>query len=136
MQENIKFIELVLRELNAFNDERVGPCWDLIKAELAKIQDPNKDKYEKTPEEVIKVVSELNEEMENVEDISESFFFVARTDGNCSVIEFLGCDLWNSDDDDREFFEDKNEWEPLVGYIRRKRDELLSNIIMHQKLRI
>jgi phage-related protein len=135
MQENIKFIEMVLRELKAFNDDRVGPCWDLIKAELAKVQDLNKDKYEKTPEEVIKVVRELNEEMEN-EDISESFFFVAHTDGNCSVIEFIGSDLWNSEDDDREFFEDKNEWEPLVNYIRRKRDELLSNIIKHQKLRI
>jgi len=133
MQEDIKFIELVLRELNAFNDERVWPCWERIKTELAKVQNPVP--YEKTSEEVVKAVRELNEEMEDVENISETFFFTARTDGNCSVIEFLGCDLWNSEDDDREFLEDKNEWEPLVNFIRRKRDELLSNIIKHQKIK-
>ena len=91
--------------------------------------------YELTPEEVVKVVRELNEEMEDVEDTSESFFFVAHTDGNRSIIKFLGNTLWNSEDDDeRELIEGKNEWEPLVNFIHRKRDELFSNIIKHQKL--
>jgi len=91
--------------------------------------------YEMTPEEVIKVVRDLNEEMEDVEGTSESFFFVARTDGRRTIVGFLGCILWTSEEDEREFFEDKNEWEPLVDFIRQERDKLLSNIIKHQKLR-
>jgi hypothetical protein len=35
MLEDVKYIEMVLRELNAFEDDKVRPCWERIKTALS-----------------------------------------------------------------------------------------------------
>ena len=43
----------------------------------------------------------------------------------CTKITFLSYDIWNSEDDEREFNEEKGEYEPLESYLRKKVCEIL-----------
>jgi len=50
------------------------------------------------------------------------------TDGYASVIEFMGYVLWSTEDDEREYIEDKDDYEPLAPFVRRKFNELINNL--------
>lgn len=78
--------------------------------------------------EAIDAVDELNDDVEYVEGLSEIFTYSVQTDGTCAIIKFLGCTLWSSEDDEREFYEDRNEYESLVGFCRRERDKMIGNL--------
>lgn len=54
--------------------------------------------------------------------------FTLYTDGFSEIISFLGQPIWASDEDDREFSEVTNEYEPLEPYLLRKAQELIINI--------
>ena len=84
------------------------------------------------PEEVVAVVRELNSEVDDVEDVSQSFYFEMLTDGNCSIVEWMGETLWSSEDDARDYIEEKDEYEPLTNYLRRERDKFLDDAIKHK----
>ena len=84
------------------------------------------------PEEVIKVVAELNDKIDYVEDVSEMIYWCAQTDGNYTNVKYLGCVLWSSENDDREFFDDKDDWEPLETFLIRAQNTLIDNIIKHR----
>lgn len=50
------------------------------------------------------------------------------TDGTSLLIEICGTQIWNDDEDDREFSEEKNEYEPLEPFLRKKINEELELI--------
>jgi len=71
--------------------------------------------------EVIKAIDELNEEFYEItkkdDDIFLSFkYFV----GGVIQIKFRNVVIWYSEDDDRKFDEDKNEYEPFKQFLKRK----------------
>jgi hypothetical protein len=43
--------------------------------------------------------------------------FTLKADGYISSIWFAGIKIWQEDDDNREFDEDINDWEPLKDYL-------------------
>jgi hypothetical protein len=45
-------------------------------------------------------------------------FLTYHSDGIIERIKFLGKTIWDSENNDRKFNEDENEWEPLEPYIR------------------
>lgn len=51
-----------------------------------------------------------------------------HSDGFYIVVTFCSIQLWSEDDDDREFREDTNEYEPLEPFLRRKVMELIDKI--------
>lgn len=97
-------------------------------------------------EEIKKVVETLNYELydklENLNDYEEGLIeFIFKSNGNIIIVEFLGFDLWNSENDERdEFcsqcncrnFEDPNtccreysDYEPLEGFLRREANRMI-----------
>jgi len=69
--------------------------------------------------ECIEVLNAEIGEMVSHEDI-HLFYLEFKTDGYCSLIEFMGYPIWNSEDDEREWINDDTEQEPLEGYIRKR----------------
>lgn len=85
------------------------------------------------PKEIIDVVEELNELCVCAEDTSEEFYWTLKSTGTCSIIEYVGVTMWCSEEDEREFNEEKNEYEPLIDYLIRAQNRLIENL---SKLRI
>ena len=54
--------------------------------------------------------------------------WLAPTDGFASVIEFMGHVLWSTEDDDRDYIEETDDFEPLAPFVRRKFNELIDNL--------
>lgn len=81
---------------------------------------------------IIETVRILNEEVYDF--LSENYggtfpLFELLTDGNSTIITFMGHHrLWFSDEDEREFDEEKDEYEPLDGYLRREAQEIINQI--------
>jgi len=59
-------------------------------------------------------------------------YFEYRTTGFADLILFDGLLLWSSETDDREFDEDKNDYEPLVPFIKKQFNQIADGM---QKLR-
>lgn len=81
--------------------------------------------------EAFKVVEKLNQE---VYDFFESYglsfpIFELNTDGFSIIITFMGnYRLWDSDEDEREFYKDERKYEPLEQYLRREVQERIDQI--------
>jgi len=88
--------------------------------------------------EAIETVGKLNQEIYDLlgENYGETLpIFELQTDGFLMIITFVeGFKLWFSGEDDREFYEDKNEYEPLEVYLRRESQKIV-NIISHINMR-
>lgn len=83
-------------------------------------------------DEVVKVISDLNERVEYVEGISEMIHWSVITDGNCIAVKYLGSYIWSSEDDEREFFDADDDWEPLETFLIRTQNEFIENIVKHR----
>ena len=66
----------------------------------------------------IKIIEELNAELDDRFGEVE-FGFEYSTNGYVDIISFNSAPLWNSELDDREWIEEKNEYEPFEPYIRK-----------------
>jgi hypothetical protein len=67
----------------------------------------------------IELANELNQEMyEKHGDIVDRFYFM--TDGYCDVFGFGDKILWHSEDDDRKFIEELDDYEPFKPFILKK----------------
>lgn len=52
--------------------------------------------------------------------------FKLCTDGNCAMVDFMGgYQLWFSDEDEREFFDDEDEYEPIEQFLRREAQKII-----------
>lgn len=86
-------------------------------------------------EEVLEVVRKLNDEInENLEEASATFYFGMDTDGYSSVVTFMGINIWSSEDDERDFVDNINEYEPLIDYLKFEANKMIENLIEHQKV--
>ena len=86
-----------------------------------------------TPDDYVKMVDRLNSDLYD-NDATEKFCenyglsFGYTTDGFVNVITIMDFMLWNDDNEDREYNEETDEWEPLEPFIRRKFAELVQEI--------
>ena len=89
-----------------------------------------------TDQEIIDAVRELNAEIYDRTKL-EYVGFKANTDGMTFGVEFVGICIWNDDDDERAFDEEKNEYEPLVPFLRRRAiEEILKLSSIWEKTKI
>jgi len=51
------------------------------------------------------------------------------TNGFMSSISIGGFNIWNSEDDDREWIEEENDYEPFLPFIKNKFNELTDKLI-------
>jgi len=79
----------------------------------------------------VEIVRELNVELYERHKEFDSYFEY-RTTGFADLILFDGLLLWSSETDDREFDEDKNDYEPLVPFIKKQFNQIADGM---QKLR-
>lgn len=87
------------------------------------------------PEEVLDVVRELNDEIDNkLENAEATFHFSMESDGYCSLVTFMGLNVWSSEDDERDFIDEKDEYEPLKDYIKRETSKLVRIAVCHAKI--
>jgi len=67
----------------------------------------------------IKIVNELNEEIFQKLGEELEANFVYSTDGFFEAINYAEIMIWNSEEDEREWDEEKNEYEPFKPFIKR-----------------
>lgn len=77
--------------------------------------------------ELFEIVGDINEEM----GFNRPLYF--ESDGNCMIVKWLGETIWNSENDERYFSEEKDDWEPLKPYLKLKCKRLLESIILNHK---
>ena len=75
------------------------------------------------------LVQELNQEIHESEQYTDQYseftLLEYRTNGYVELILFFGEQIWSSDDDDREYYEEIDEYESLDTYLRRKVNEVI-----------
>lgn len=78
-------------------------------------------------EEIAATVSELNQEIFSKTNGVEWLRFEYFTDGTASRVMFLGEQIWNDEDDMREYLDEKeDEFEPLETFLKREVAEIAS----------
>lgn len=70
--------------------------------------------------EAIEAMEQVNEDIYNMLGVDEFPSIIAETSGSSIALTFAGETIWYDDDDDRQFIEDKNDYEPLVPFLKRK----------------
>lgn len=69
--------------------------------------------------EINDVVSELNSDLYEIHGETEMEFGLL-SNGHSHVVSFGGATLWSSEDDDREWIEEENDYEPLIPYLKKR----------------
>lgn len=67
----------------------------------------------------LEVVKQLNQELYDKHYITD-YDFEYRSNGYYDAIYFLDKCIWYSDEDDRKFIEEINDYEPLLPFVRKK----------------
>jgi hypothetical protein len=70
-------------------------------------------------ENYLEIIRELNEALWEENGV-DTLYFSYSTEGNIDVIEFMDVHLWDSENDERTFNEETNNYEPLLPYIKAK----------------
>ena len=81
---------------------------------------------------IIKIIENINEDIYK----SKAFYLTGYTLNLCTLvyygygtyIEFLNMTLWNSEEDEREFDEEANEWEPLEPFLRNEINKIIQEL--------
>ena len=80
-------------------------------------------------EKIIEIIEKLNEEIYDNGGDEEFTYFDFRTNGTSAIINFMGnYQMWHSDEDEREYNDDKDEYESLEQYLRREAKEIINQI--------
>lgn len=76
------------------------------------------------------VVDELNDDLDEMfeYEVVEPFYLKMWYESYEYGIEFLGVIIWSTANDDREFIEDKNDYEPLKPFLQRKITNLIQSL--------
>jgi len=83
------------------------------------------------PEEIIKVVEDLNDSLLEIcggTNEDATFFLDVHSNGFNCVIEFLGKYIWGDTDDPRKYDEDNNEYEPLSDFLIRECNKRIDDL--------
>ena len=68
--------------------------------------------------EYLQIIDELNQEL--YEKLGETDWeFSYSTNGYVHIIKFGEIVIWNSEDDEREWIEEKNDYEPMKPFLKR-----------------
>lgn len=79
--------------------------------------------------ELVDVVCELQEEITDSSG-SEYFNLSVNANGYYTVVKFLDLVIWSSEDDMRIYDEEKDDYEPFAGYLRRAIGEELAKLAL------
>jgi hypothetical protein len=79
-------------------------------------------------EKALESVRELNHEMFELHGPSETHFKYI-TDGGTETITFYDMFVWNSELDYRRFDEKKNEYEPLIPFLKKEVNRLIDDLV-------
>ena len=78
------------------------------------------------------LVQDLNQEINESEQYQDQYIdcplLEYKTNGYAEIILFFGEQIWSSDDDDRKYYEETDEYESLNIYLRRKVNEMVKFI--------
>ena len=95
-------------------------------------------KYKNIIVEALSAVEKLNQECYDVFEEKDGLtfpIFELSTDGFSVVVSFMGkFGLWFSNEDERKFFEEANEYESLEEYLRKEAQTVLKMINQISKL--
>jgi hypothetical protein len=83
-------------------------------------------------QEIMDVISLINEEISALTDDMDLYLNFS-TNGFAGIISLGDFQLWCSEDDDREFNEETNSYEPLLGYLCKKIQDLSNTLIKISK---
>jgi len=86
----------------------------------------DKDLYE--------AIKDLNNSIYGFTGSSEEFYFEVRTNTTSIEVSFAGITIWNYDDDNREFDEQENKYEPYKLFFIREAIKLIENIHKHRSI--
>lgn len=78
-------------------------------------------------QELVNAVNNIEFDIYDQTDGVEYFNITLKTNGYVDIIEFLGVQVWNSEDDMRNY-DDKGEYEPLEQYLRREINNEISKL--------
>lgn len=81
-------------------------------------------------EDIENAVSSIGQDIFNSTNEVEYFNITIKSNGFVQIVEFIGIQLWNSEDDLREDINDNGDKEPLEQYLRRTLREELSKLAM------
>jgi len=59
---------------------------------------------------------------------NESIIVELKTTGCVTIIEFCGISIWSSEDDDRQYIDQIDEYEPIEPFLRKKVNEVIETI--------
>jgi hypothetical protein len=81
-------------------------------------------------DEVVKCVSELNQELFDMSKEPNSFMppFTYSTDGYGEAVNFYNNQIWNSENDNRLFDDDKNDYEPIRNCLIREANKIIREL--------
>ena len=82
---------------------------------------------EEMVKQALAAVSAINDDMDQESD-SQFHLVELRTTGYAILVQWLGRTVWSSEDDERAFDEERNEYEPLEPFLRRACAELARNV--------
>lgn len=76
------------------------------------------------------IVYDINEQMIKQEHYDYGVFFglELKCNGYNTLVSYLDVPIWFSDEDEREWIEEKNDYEPLDGFLKKKVNEINSLI--------
>lgn len=69
-------------------------------------------------------VSILNEDYQH----DDYILFQMKTDSYSTIVQFCGFVIWSSEDDDRWFDEDENEYELLMPFLLKKAENIMNTL--------
>ena len=84
-------------------------------------------------QEIYNAVVSINEELSDYYEQTENhivngesyeIYLCLETIGFITMVTYVGFIIWRDDDDEREFYENKNEYEPIENFLRKKVNEI------------
>lgn len=75
--------------------------------------------------EILKAVEEINDEINEQLFETDEIKLSVYTDGNGHCVKFCGIRIWHSDDDERKYDDEKDEYESFNIFFRRAVNEIL-----------
>ena len=77
---------------------------------------------------VLEAVQELNDYISEKHEGGSAQAVEFSSDGNMCAVRFCGSTVWNEDEDDRNFDDNANEYEPLVPFLKKKINEQIDDL--------
>ena len=68
---------------------------------------------------LVEIVNVLEQEVFEQTEGIEYFNFEVVTNGFATIINFIGLQIWNSEDDDRNYYDETDSYEPMDKHLRR-----------------